>query len=369
MQDNRIRIMAVAAVGFIGHGFAQQVDVVYVGRGQTLHQVSADELIPPEDELVGWPNFSFSAGAEFGSGNITEVEVDGPGFSNPIPIPMFEGNPLEYELDYGLSSRAELDALAPAGTYFIRGRTWPPGSFSEPIELGAYEPVSPKRLLNYDQLQEVDPRGYLTVEWEPFSDLNGRDGFLEVEVGFWDGQEYRIAWSSDGDDDDDGLPVDATGVMIPPWTLTMSPDNVYELSLWFGRIESIGETQNFDTGMKGTVSWYEIVAEITTLDPFSRPGQIHLFTDGWATFPPCGYAYGSHPENGYAVNMGWINVLYTPQYLYQYNVGWLIPVEGNMDDGIWFYSPVEGWLYTESGWNGECRKPGGGWLNLSGPGL
>ncbi|MGC9452713.1 MAG: hypothetical protein ACP5I4_14840 [Oceanipulchritudo sp.] len=332
------------------------MDLLYISRGSVVMQTSATEV------TVSDPGWTFGAGGEMIYGVADDLRVAGPGFPEGVLIPIFEDDPQDHELNLYFDSRQQLEEYAPAGTYTF---TWTSDGelTNESVQAEAFAPLEPKKLTNWDQLQAIDPSQVTTLSWEPFTDLNGKDGFVEVEVYYeHDGSEH-IVWSSGEDEDDFGLDPSTTMVEIPPYYLTGNPANTYVVEVYFARIERFESQESYFLGAKGIATTAETRAVLRTLDP----QRIVLTPGEWTHSDMLGWIYGSTPEWGYSFDLGWVHVGWTPRHVFQANLGWLVPVSGTMRDGIWFHDLQGGWVYTKEAYGGAYADPGGNWRNLIRP--
>ena len=356
----------LAVIGLQG----QVPDLLYITRGEAWFQQGEASWVRASEALPSVANWTLSAGGGFEQAPLTNFQLFGPGYPDGIPIPRFEGDPLDYELELEFDSEAAFFAKAPAGMYSLKGHGLESGTWTETLVLPAYDPLAPKGVANYGDLRDIDPRWPVTLDLLPFDDLKEREGFIEIEVYFATPGGEQIIWSSEsGDDngDDLGLPVDTASVTIPANSLAGNPAGVYEVCLSHIRIESLEEVESFDSGGKGVATLVDTFLHIHTLDPNQIPGFLHLPVNAWHRGEQLGWIYGITPQWGYSHDLGWIYVAFTPQFVYQSSIGWMMPLVGSCETGLWFYAPTLGYAFTSSEMGGWYQSLSQGYGRFLGP--
>jgi len=342
-------------------------DIFHIAWGSNLRQISADLLVPAHVADVSQYSWIVETGMDFAasSGPVSLVKFYGPPYPDGRPMDMNEGNPFEYKFEIGFFSESEMTGYIVPGTY---GFTWAVqmgNSRNEPMELPAYDPLEPRKLLNYDALQDIDPMQPVLIEWEPLTGMGDKGGFIDVEVAFSDGGN-RVVWSSN-DYVTEGLGLDpsTTSVELPAGILQGSPTNQYEVNVYFARIEYLVELTTNPSGLKGVATTTKTQATIRTRE--SAPGKVVLTPGQWQRCDMAGWAYGITPDWGYSLCLGWVYLGYTPSYVYQSKLGWLSPMAGNVGNGLWFYSYTLGWIFTAEDYGGWYSDPVGNWANMLTP--
>lgn len=312
-----------------------QIELFIVERTQTVVQTGPDTLVPFGDHS----NFEFG-------GNYTswlEISAAGETITNPsVATPnngggialTFDADEESYleEMDY--VTEQEIASSIPAGTYTFTGTGSQTGAFSESITVGAYSPLTPLKIVNFEALQSYDPTQDVVIEWEPFTAAGGLSdgpnlgyyGLINVEVTGFRQDEVIDAWSSETITDPDafGLVPTTTSVTIPSEAL--ATDAVYIVNIGFIKIDTVSESS---TGaLKVGVTGYELEFDIY------REGTAPVDTD-WA-----GYVFD---ENGWINTnrwLGFLNVSNAP-WVYSNSLnGWVYAREGDVtQSGGWVYVP------------------------------
>ena len=76
----------------------------------------------------------------------------------------------------------------------------------------------------------------------------------------------------------------------------------------------------FGSGIKGYVTGVETSAYIHLQQP---EGRVVLLPMTWQEDACFGWLYGISPEWGYSYDLGYVWLGQTPNYIYQYPMGWL----------------------------------------------
>ena len=349
---NKLKLLTVILLNLTTlyvHG--QNLEVLYFERNEALFQNGPSSLIPVTQQFTesDWYDFSVFAGISLLDASATSATLTPAGGGGPLTLVPWDST--DYELEVGFNSRADMVNTVINGTYTYSGTLFPTGNqvgipFTETLDVDTYVPVAPKRLTNYAELQAFDPAQPLTISWQPFSDLNGKDGFIEVSVGFWDGLSYHDIWMSEPAEGSFGLDPSTTSVQVPAGVITGSPFNYYDVNILFIRIESMDTptTPAFAEGVKAVVSSFELAAGMQA-DLDAIPPRTYLQVGTWQDYPGLGNIFGYSIDWGYSPHLGFVNVSRTPTWVYQNNVGYLALFFGNNADHVWAYGPGVDWIY------------------------
>ncbi|NBD38597.1 MAG: hypothetical protein GVY10_08520 [Verrucomicrobia bacterium] len=353
-----------------GRSFVGGLGLLYVTRGESWFQQGKASWTRASGVLPSVANWTLSAGGSFEEAPLTDFRLFGPGYPGGIVIPRFEEDPYDYELDIEFSSEAAFISKTGAGNYSLKGEGPQSGVWEESLVLPPYDPLVPKGVSNFEDLQDIDPRWPVTLELLPFNDLKGREGFLEIEVYYQSAHGEQTVWSSESEEDngeDLGLPVDTASVTIPAHSLTGNPAGIYEVCFSHIRIESLEEVEGFDSGQKGVATLVDTLLHLHATDPNQIPGFLHLPVNDWHHGDQLGWIYGITPQWGYSHDLGWMYVAFTPRFVYQSEIGWMMPLAGTCESGLWFYTPTLGYAFTSSDMGGWYQSLSEGYGRFLGP--
>lgn len=362
MQFNRCLVFCLIALPGLSLRAQSDIQVLLLERGSQFGQTSSESIAPLSQLDSDESDWFFFAGAVLGGRSVDDLRISGGTSPEGENLWIADEDPLEYELDVGIDTLAELNAGAPPGTYTFSGNLEGFGPFTENIQLPAFNPLSPKRITNLDALQNLDPRQPFTLTWEPFTDLGGKEGLILVSIAQWENNQEHIYYESSDTPGYFGLNPALTSLEIPANVLTGNPDIPYTVSLYFARIESLVDQTSIDEVFKGVLSSTETLAFI-----YAAPSSVLVVND-WVQLDDLGWVYGVSADWGYSLDLGYVWMVYYPGALYQSNLGWMIPVSGTMKQGFWFFTWPDNWFYTQEGLRGWYSDLGDNWSNMINPG-
>lgn len=339
MKSSIIKLSALAGISLFCSAIAraQTVELIVLIRGAEMQHTDATTVSPIDWDLP----YYFEAGM---------IGVEGGSFSTlSISAPSGESGELEPEEDeyYGedaFETEQELINSVVAGTYTFSGTGSSIGNFSFGVELPEYEALTPKKIVNFDQLQEADATKPITIEWESFSDA-GDIGFIEVNVGYSTGNGNYMSdiWEATGTRTDGfpGMTADTTSVTIPAGTLQGSENGIYDVWVEFYSLEPAPDVAAFPEADVYVVTETNTSFRINTL-PVEQP--VPLF----GVWPIDNHGYSN--TQGW---LGWLHVEHFP-WAYSYSLGQFVYISEQSFDapsGGWVYVPrlADGQSETETG--------------------
>lgn len=284
---------------------------------------------------------------EFG-GNYSawlEIRTEGETLTSPMVTSTSqpEGAPLEFDPEDGayifeadFETLGEITTEVPADTYTFTGTGSVSGSFSETVTLGAYSPLTPLRVVNFEELQSFDPSQPLTIEWEPFTEGLGEGpnlgyaGVINVDIIRLAENSNSIVWDSDSVTPEGafGLLPTTNSVTIPAGTL--DANSSYYVDLFFSRIDSAQESQSVSGALRGALTSYEVGMVMNPGPTDPNPAD-----PTWGGFP-----VQFIDNNNYINTESWM--------------GWLI-----VDQAPWLYSlSLSKYVYIPE----SLVAPEGGWI-------
>jgi len=350
----------------VTNGNAQELESLHTHRGCIFYQASADTIVPIGEWFDGVPSWNFSIGANFLSGTVDNPRISGPSFPTGYPMEAYVYEGVEYDFEMDFNSEAGLVAFSPAGSYVFSGTGSSIGPFTETIEMAAYSPLMPKRITNFQELQAIDPGQPFLIEWESFTDLGEKLGFIEVDIlSIWP-WGYDEIWESPEEDGSFGLDPESTSVQVPAGVIGSDGNTVYEVVVIFTRIEDFTEETVFGSGLKAYVTDCATAAGILMAQ---IEGHVDLVPLQWLEDGSFGWLYGLSTDWGYSSDLGFVWVGHTPRFIFQSSLGWIVHVAGSMKDGCWFYSPASGFFYTREGFGGWYCTEDSNWHRMMIPWL
>ncbi len=342
-------------------GHAQVLEALHIHRGCIYYQASAGTIVPVGTWIDGVPSWHFSIGANFSSGTVNNPRIAGPSFPDGYAMDAHVEEGVEYDFEISFFTETELLSFSPPGSYVFTGTGSVIGPFAETTEMGAYTPVAPKRITNFEALQAINPSQPFLIEWEPFTDVGDEMGFIEVDIFSiwpWGVDEF---WESPEEEGSFGLNPTSTSVEVPAGVIGSDGNTLYEVVVYFTRIEDLVEETVFGSGLKAYVTSAETVASISMAPP---EGHVDLLPFEWFEDASFGWFYGLSFDWGYSEDLGFVWVACTPGYVYTLSLGWIAHVGGTMKEGCWFYSPSVGYFYTREGLNGWYAVADGTWYKM-----
>ena len=358
----RAWILLIGLAGLCMEGMAQELSALHIDRGSVYLQPSQDVIELVGTLVPGEPSWYFGCGLSLESGTLSNPRVAGPGFPQGFPMEYFHGDEgVEYDFETSFLEEADIRTFSPAGEYAFTGSGSVIGPFTETITMGELSPLSPKRITNLDALQSIDPAQPFVIEWEPFTDAGDGMAFIEVDIiatSDWGKDEI---WESPEEEGSFGLDPSATSVEVPAGVLAGREQQSFEVVIFFARIEDLVMETVFGSGLKGYVTGVETNAYIRLQQP---EGHVELQPMAWQEDACFGWLYGLSPEWGYSYDLGYVWFGQTPNYLFQYPMGWLAYAGGSMQNGCWLHSNAAGWMFTVQGYGGWYQSPDGSWHNM-----
>ena len=210
--------------------------VVVKGESYEQPTPSVVGLVPDEE----WGGSFFNAFVDLADGAaITSASVAPPGRA-PMPIPVTGETHLELERYF--STRADLDAACPNGTYTVNFETTHDGT--QTLELPVDGDLYPNlpRVTNLAAARAINALADFTLQWVA-TGVGPASGMVSVKI------EDRMTWETvfaTGMPGEPGaLPGDATSVVVPAGTLTAG--HVYDLNITFVRFA--GGNSSYGNGM------------------------------------------------------------------------------------------------------------------------
>ncbi|HSH09419.1 MAG TPA: hypothetical protein VK995_03470, partial [Oceanipulchritudo sp.] len=244
------------------------------------------------------------------SGPVATAALHGSPFPSGRPLYKFEGDPYEFQYKTGFSTMDEMVQFLPPETYSFKWTTVSGSTLNEPLDLPAFEPLEPRKLINYDALQNIKPQQPVVIQWEPMSGLDGKDGFIEVEIIYTDEWSHFLWSSEDLVEEGFGLDPTTTSVEVPAGTFIGSPDGRYQILISFARIEYLVANDTNPAGLKGVATTTMTRATLKTQPEV--PGHIILPAGDWLYCELLGAVFGCTMEWGYSNELGWVFLGYTP---------------------------------------------------------
>lgn len=358
-------VLVICLSGFCIRGTGQELSALHIDRGSLYQQLSPEVIELVGTLIPGEPSWYFQCGASLESGSINNARIAGPGFPQGFPMEYYMGEEgIEYDYETSFLNEADLRAFSPAGEYAFTGSGSGIGPFTETITLGELTPLAPKRITNFDALQSIDPAQPFVIEWEPFSDAGDGMAFIEVDIIMTTEWGTDEIWESPEEEGSFGLDPAATSVEVPAGVLSGWEEQSFEVVVFFARIEDLVMGTVFGGGIKGYVTGVETTAHIRLQQP---EGRVVLLPMIWQEDACFGWLYGISPEWGYSYDLGFVWLGQTPNYIYQYPMGWLAHGGGTMRNGCWFHAPLYNWIFTVQGYGGWYQSLDGSWHHMLGP--
>ncbi|NDV63591.1 hypothetical protein G0Q06_14100 [Puniceicoccales bacterium CK1056] len=363
-------------MSFLPLGAQAQIDFIIAGYDQFMVQTSSDKLVPfgfRYNYRFG-NNISVEAGIFTSGETITNGTFTGPSFPGGEPLEFWPEDP-GYGIEAEVQNPEQVAGVISPGTYTFSGTGNSVGAFSETITIGSYNPLTPLKVTNFNDLMSLDVTQPVTIEWEEFTEGQGPGisagyaGFVQLRIDGYDQFGLSFSWSSD-----DFHPEGAFG-FLPTRTSFTFPANtfnnntVYIVNLYFQRIDTASDAVTVPEALVATLTGYEM--------EFNMNGSF------WAGYEvqPSGFVFAQFWIGGgvYVPLAPWVWSFKTGDWLFAVeevvatDSGWVyVPdlAEGTqslglvMVDGTDFgYSHVlERWMYVRPG----GLEAGSGWVNLYG---
>jgi hypothetical protein len=352
-----------------------QIDFFVGEYSQVMKQTAATKLVP----------FGFHSNYEYGNNylvwasiatsgeTITNAKLTGPSFPGGELLEYWaEDN--EYGIEGEVKTLAEVAALITPGTYTFSGTGNTVGTFSESITYPSYSPLTPLKITNFNDLQSFDVTQPLTIEWEEFTEGQGSGisagygGFIDIEVTGYN-NSGGFYWSSEPFHPEGAFGFLPTRTSFTFPANTFSTDTIYQVNIWFARIDQASDSSSVDGALVANLTGYEVECNFYPQGngaywagfPRSQGGEVNtFFTFGWLYMPLAPWVWSDKLNNWIfayeqvASDGGWV-------YFHELAEGTeslgLAMVDGT-DFG--YSSVLEKWLYVRPG----GLEAGSGWVNM-----
>ncbi|MEX0325342.1 MAG: hypothetical protein AB3N33_04560 [Puniceicoccaceae bacterium] len=331
----RYRSLLLLVAGLVPLWSVAQIEVIVGEYTQFNKQTGPDTLVGFGDhtnfEFGG--NYSSYLSVE-GQDTLSSLTVTGPSYPTPTDIPFDEDL---WEIFGSYATAEEMTTAFMPGTYTIAGIGAISDTWNELLVMGAYNPLTPLKVTNFEALQSFNHNQPLTIEWTEFTEGQGAGpnlgyaGVINIEIyGFNEFGGYPV-YDSENDTQEGafGLLPTETSITLPVGTFNAT--DYYVVNIFFARVDTAREATTLQDALIATVTGYEV--------------ELNIYQEGNAPFEPtdwAGYPIVDSPPSKYIDTSPWL--------------GWMI-----IDDAPWLYNlSLDKYIYVQEGW----VSPSGSWVYI-----